>query len=49
MGLSKHWNLVKEKYKLLKLIGAGTNGEVVLAKLRDTQTEIAIKMIVIDE
>lgn len=45
MVLSKHWNLVKENYKLIKLIGTGCSGEVVLAKTRETNKKIAIKMI----
>ena len=47
MVLSKHWNLVREKYKLIEMIGAGCSGEVVLAKIRSTKEPVAIKMITV--
>lgn len=43
--LSKHWRALKEDYKLLKVLGAGTFGKVVLAKHRVTKQEVAIKFI----
>ena len=43
--LCKHWKQVKQEYKLMKVLGAGTFGQVVYAKHRKTEKKMAIKFI----
>ena len=43
--LSKYWKYAKEEYKLLKVLGAGSFGQVVHGKHRDTKKDVAIKFI----
>ena len=43
--LDKNWHVVKDKYKLIKKLGAGSSGEVVYAMNRATKEKFAIKMI----
>ena len=43
--ISKYWKYAKAEYKLLKVLGAGTFGQVVFGKHRVTKKEVAIKFI----
>jgi len=46
--LSSHWKNIREKYKLLDVIGEGTFGKVVKARNRDSGITVAIKFIETD-
>ena len=43
--LCKYWKYASKDYKLLKIIGSGTFGQVVYSKNRKTNQEVAIKFI----
>ena len=43
--LDRNWHHVKDKYQLVKKLGAGSSGEVVYSIHRATKERVAIKMI----
>jgi serine/threonine protein kinase len=45
MVLDKAWKLASKDYKIVELIGEGSEGQVVRAKNRNTKEIVAIKMI----
>ena len=45
MELHPHWSEIKHDYKILQVIGHGTFGQVVKAKIRQTGEYVAIKLI----
>jgi len=46
--LSSHWKVIREKYKLLDVIGEGTFGKVIKGRERDSGRLVAIKFIEAD-
>ena len=46
--LSSHWKVIKEEYKLLDVLGEGTFGKVIKARVRTTGNLVAIKFIKAD-
>jgi serine/threonine protein kinase len=46
--LDKVWNKISKDFKIYKIIGSGTFGQVVHAKHRATGTPCAIKLIITD-
>ena len=46
--LSSQWKVIRDKYKLLDVLGEGTFGKVIKARLRDTGKLVAIKFIEAD-
>ena len=46
--LGKAWKVIKEKYKLLEILGEGSGGQVVRASHRESKTKVAIKLIECD-
>ena len=43
--ISKYWRYVQKEYKLMKILGTGTFGQVIHCKHRKTKEEVAIKFI----
>lgn len=43
--LCKDWSHVKARYKLVQVLGKGSFGRVIFARIRDTKKEVAIKYI----
>lgn len=43
--LSSEWKILKDKYKLITVVGEGTFGKVVKARNRETEKLVAIKLI----
>jgi serine/threonine protein kinase len=46
--LGRHWNEMRDEYKLLDFIGEGSYGTVLEAKHRHTKKKVAIKYVEID-
>jgi serine/threonine protein kinase len=46
--LSSQWKLIRDKYKLLDVLGEGTFGKVIKARVRETGKLVAIKFIEAD-
>ena len=47
-SLKPHWNLIKDEYKLVSILGEGTFGQVIRAQQRITKEQFAIKCIKIN-
>lgn len=45
LSLSKEWELLKDRYKIEKIIGSGASGLVVRAKDRANNKTVAIKYV----
>ena len=43
--ISKKWSFVKDDYKIIRILGSGTYGQVTYCKHRVTQQKVAIKFI----
>ena len=49
MQLNNYWKEVRPKYKLIKFLEQGHNGEIVIGQNRDTQQLVAIKHLNINQ
>ena len=43
--ICKQWKYANKEYKLMQILGAGTFGQVIHAKHRQSKKEVAIKFI----